>query len=151
MKPTGIGARDTLRLEAGLCLYGHDIDRSTTPIEADLGFALGKRRREGGGFLGAEVILRQLRAGTARKRVGLQPEGRAPAREGTEIRDGSGATIGRITSGGFGPSIDRPIAMGYVASSHAAIGTSVSLMVRGTPRPARVVPLPFVAHCYHRG
>ena len=151
VKPIGLGARDTLRLEAGLCLYGHDIDTSTTPVEAELGFALGKRRRESGGFLGADVILRQLRQGTARKRVGLQPEGRAPARDGTEIRDASGAVIGRITSGGFGPSIDGPIAMGYVASAHAAIGTAVSLMVRGTPRPARVAPLPFVAHRYHRG
>ena len=151
VKPIGLGARDTLRLEAGLCLYGHDIDGSTTPVEADLGFAVGKRRREGASFPGADVILRQLREGAARKRVGLQPEGRAPAREGTEILDKDGATIGRITSGGFGPSIDRPIAMGYVASAHAAIGTPISLMVRGTPRPARVVPLPFVAHRYHRG
>jgi aminomethyltransferase len=151
VKPIGLGARDTLRLEAGLCLYGHDIDRSTTPVEADLGFALAKRRRETGGFLGAEVILRQLREGTARKRVGVQPEGRAPARDGTEILDSTGAQIGRITSGGFGPSIDRPIAMGYVATAHAAIGSAVSLMVRGTPRPASIVPLPFVAHRYHRG
>ncbi|HXP74329.1 MAG TPA: glycine cleavage system aminomethyltransferase GcvT [Stellaceae bacterium] len=151
VKPIGLGARDTLRLEAGLCLYGHDIDQSTTPVEADLGFALGKRRREAGGFLGADVILRQLRDGTARKRVGVQPEGRAPARDGTEILDSGGAKIGHITSGGFGPSIDRPIAMGYIASAHAAIGTAVSLMVRGTPRPARVAPLPFVAHRYHRG
>jgi aminomethyltransferase len=151
VKPIGLGARDTLRLEAGLCLYGHDIDRSTTPVEADLGFALAKRRRESGGFLGAEVILRQLREGTARKRVGVQPEGRAPARDGTEILDSTGAQIGRITSGGFGPSIDRPIAMGYVATAHAAIGSAVSLMVRGTPRPASIVPLPFVAHRYHRG
>jgi aminomethyltransferase len=151
VKPIGLGARDTLRLEAGLCLYGHDIDRSTTPVEADLGFALAKRRRESGGFLGAEVILRQLREGTARKRVGVQPEGRAPARDGTEILDSTGAQIGRITSGGFGPSVDRPIAMGYVATAHAAIGSAVSLMVRGTPRPASIVPLPFVAHRYHRG
>jgi glycine cleavage system T protein (aminomethyltransferase) len=151
VKPIGLGARDTLRLEAGLCLYGHDIDRTTTPVEADLGFALGRRRRAAGGFLGADAILRQLREGSTRKRVGLQPEGRAPAREGTEILDGRGAPIGRVTSGGFGPSIDRPIAMGYVASAHAAIGASVSLMVRGTPRPARVVPLPFVAHRYYRG
>jgi aminomethyltransferase len=151
VKPIGLGARDTLRLEAGLCLYGHDIDRSTTPVEADLGFALAKRRRESGGFLGAEVILRQLREGTARKRVGVQPEGRAPAREGTEILDNSGAQIGRITSGGFGPSIDRPIAMGYVTTAHAAIGSVLSLMVRGTPRPATIVPLPFVPHRYYRG
>jgi len=151
VKPIGLGARDTLRLEAGLCLYGHDIDTSTTPVEADLGFALGKRRRESGGFLGADVILRQLREGTTRRRVGIQPEGRAPARDGTEILDGSGAVIGKITSGGFGPSIDRPIAMGYVATAHAKIGTAVSLMVRGTPRPARVVALPFVPHRYYRG
>ena len=151
VKPIGLGARDTLRLEAGLCLYGHDIDASTTPVEADLGFALAKRRREGGGFLGADVILRQLRDGAARKRVGIKPEGRAPARDGTEIRDAGGAVIGKITSGGFGPSVDGPIAMGYVASAHAAPGTALSLMVRGTPRPARVVPLPFVPHRYYRG
>ncbi|HKX10334.1 MAG TPA: glycine cleavage system aminomethyltransferase GcvT [Stellaceae bacterium] len=151
VKPIGLGARDTLRLEAGLCLYGHDIDTSTTPVEAALGFALAKRRREGGGFLGAEVIQRQLRDGAARKRVGIKPEGRAPARDGTEIRDAGGAVIGKITSGGFGPSVDGPIAMGYVASAHAAPGTALSLMVRGTPRPARVVPLPFVPHRYYRG
>jgi glycine cleavage system T protein (aminomethyltransferase) len=151
VKPIGLGARDTLRLEAGLCLYGHDINTSTTPVEADLGFALAKLRRASGGFLGADVILRQLREGAGRKRVGIRPEGRAPARDGTEIRDAGGAVIGKITSGGFGPSIDGPIAMGYVASAHAAIGTTVSLMVRGTPRPARIVPLPFVPHRYHRG
>ncbi len=151
VKPIGLGARDTLRLEAGLCLYGHDIDTATTPVEADLGFALAKRRRESGGFLGSDVILRQLREGVARKRVGIQPEGRAPARDGTEIRDAGGAVIGKITSGGFGPSIDRPIAMGYVARAHAAPGTNLLLMVRGTPRPARVVPLPFVPHRYYRG
>jgi aminomethyltransferase len=151
VKPIGLGARDTLRLEAGLCLYGHDIDRTTTPVEADLGFALGKRRREQGGFLGAATILRQLREGVARKRVGIKPEGRAPAREGTEILDAGGAAIGKVTSGGFGPSVDGPIAMGYVASTHAAPGSAVSLMVRGTPRPARVVALPFAPHRYHRG
>ena len=151
VKPIGLGARDTLRLEAGLCLYGHDIDDTTTPVEADLGFALGKRRREEGGFLGAEVILRQLREGTSRKRVGIRPEGRAPAREGTEIVDSAGRIIGRVTSGGFGPSADGPIAMGYVAAAHAALGASVQLVVRGTPRPARLVPLPFVPHRYYRG
>jgi len=151
VKPIGLGARDTLRLEAGLCLYGHDIDTSTTPVEADLGFALAKRRRESGGFEGADAILRQLREGTARKRVGIKPEGRAPARDGTEIQDASGAVIGKITSGGFGPTVDGPIAMGYIASTHAAPGTALSLMVRGTARPARVVPLPFVPHRYYRG
>ena len=151
VKPIGLGARDTLRLEAGLCLYGHDIDRSTTPVEADLAFALGKRRREQGGFLGAATILRQLREGVARKRVGIKPEGRAPAREGTEILDAGGTVIGKVTSGGFGPSVDGPIAMGYVANAHAAPGTALSLMVRGTPRPARVVTLPFAPHRYYRG
>jgi len=151
VKPIGLGARDTLRLEAGLCLYGHDIDRSTSPIEADLGFALGKRRREQGGFLGADTILRQLRQGTTRKRVGIRPEGRAPAREGTEIVDAAGRVIGRVTSGGFGPSIDAPIAMGYVEIAQAAIGTAVALMVRGTPRPARIAAMPFVPHRYYRG
>ena len=151
VKPIGLGARDTLRLEAGLCLYGHDIDRSTTPVEADLGFALGKRRREQGGFLGAETILRELREGVARKRVGIKPDGRAPARDGTEILDAGGAVIGKITSGGFGPSVDGPIAMGYVATAHALPGSVLSLMVRGTPRPARVVTLPFAPHRYYRG
>lgn len=152
VKPIGLGARDTLRLEAGLCLYGHDIDRTTTPVEADLAFAIGKRRREEGGFPGAPTILRQLRDGAPRRRVGLKPEGRAPAREGTEVRAPSGgAPIGDVTSGGFGPSVDGPIAMGYVARSHAAPGSSVALVVRGTPRPARVVTLPFFPHRYHRG
>jgi aminomethyltransferase len=151
VKPIGLGARDTLRLEAGLCLYGHDIDRTTTPIEADLGFAIGKRRRAEGGFLGAEKILRQLRDGTPRKRVGLKPEGGAPARDGTEIRDKSGAAIGVITSGGFGPSVGGPIAMGYVAAGHAAPGTAVALMVRGRSLPARIVELPFFPHRYYRG
>lgn len=151
VKPIGLGARDTLRLEAGLCLYGHDIDRATTPIEADLAFAIGKRRRAEGGFLGAEKILRELRDGAPRKRVGLKPEGRAPARDGTEIRDDSGAVIGTVTSGGFGPSIEGPIAMGYVAANHAAPGTSVALTVRGRSLPARVVELPFFPHRYYRG
>jgi aminomethyltransferase len=148
--PAGLGARDTLRLEAGLCLYGHDIDESTSVIEADLAWAMQKRRRVERGFPGAAVIARQLEQGASRKRVGLKPEGRAPAREGTEIVDASGAPAGRITSGGFGPSVDGPIAMGYVTAAQAALGTSVELLVRGTPRPARVVPLPFVPHRYHR-
>ena len=151
VKPIGLGARDTLRLEAGLCLYGHDIDHTTTPVEADLGFALAKRRREEGGFPGAEVIQRQLREGTARRRVGIRPEGRAPAREGTEMVDAQGRIIGRITSGGFGPSVDAPVAMGYAATGHAAAGGAVALMIRGTPRPARVVAMPFVPHRYYRG
>jgi aminomethyltransferase len=149
--PVGLGARDTLRLEAGLCLYGHDIDQTTSVIEADLAWAIQKRRRAEGGFPGAAVIQRHLEKGAVRKRVGIKPEGRAPAREGTEIVDRSGAAVGRITSGGFGPSVDGPVAMGYVANGAAALGTAVELLVRGTPRPARIVPLPFVPHRYYRG
>jgi aminomethyltransferase len=151
VKPIGLGARDSLRLEAGLCLYGHDIDETTTVVEADLAWAMQKRRRSDGGFPGAAVILRELGSGARRKRVGIKPDGRAPAREGTEIVDDEGAVIGRITSGGFGPSVDGPIAMGYVAASEAALGTTLRLVVRGTPRPARIVPLPFVPHRYYRG
>ncbi len=149
--PVGLGARDSLRLEAGLCLYGHDIDETTTVMEAGLGWAIQKRRRAEGGFPGAAVTLRELADGAARKRVGIRPEGRAPAREGTEIVDAQGAAIGRITSGGFGPSVDGPVAMGYVASAQAPLGTALQLIVRGTPRPARIVPLPFVPHRYFRG
>ena len=149
--PVGLGARDSLRLEAGLCLYGHDIDETTTVIEAELAWTIQKRRRAEGGFPGAAVILRELAAGAARKRVGIRPEGRAPAREATPIIALDGAPLGRITSGGFGPSADGPIAMGYVAASHAALGTPLKLVVRGTPRPARIEPLPFVPHRYHRG
>ncbi|HEX7969973.1 MAG TPA: glycine cleavage system aminomethyltransferase GcvT [Stellaceae bacterium] len=149
--PVGLGARDSLRLEAGLCLHGHDIDATTSLVEADLGWTVQKRRRVEGGFPGAATVARQLKEGVSRKRVGIKPEGRAPAREGTEIVDAEGAAIGRVTSGGFGPSVDGPIAMGYVASLHAALGTPLRLMVRGMPRPARVVPLPFVPHRYHRG
>ena len=147
----GLGARDSLRLEAGLCLHGHDIDATTSVVEADLAWAVQKRRRAEGGFPGAAVIARQLKDGAPRKRVGIKPEGRAPAREGAEIVDAAGTVIGRITSGGFGPSADGPIAMGYVAAAQAALGTPLHLMVRGTPRSARVVPLPFVPHRYHRG
>jgi aminomethyltransferase len=148
--PIGLGARDSLRLEAGLCLYGHDIDETTTVIEADLAWAYHKRRRDEGGFPGAAILRRQLAEGAPRKRVGMVPDGRAPAREHTPIVDG-GRTLGEITSGGFGPTVGGPIAMGYVAASHAAPETAVSLVVRGTPRPARIVKLPFVTPRYHRG
>jgi glycine cleavage system T protein (aminomethyltransferase) len=147
----GLGARDTLRLEAGFCLYGHDIDATTTPIEADLGWTIAPRRRQAGNFPGAAVVARQLRDGPARKRVGIRPADRAPAREGTAIVGADGAALGRITSGSFGPSVGAPVAMGYVAASHAAPGTSVGLVVRGTTRPAQIVKLPFVPHRYHRG
>ena len=148
--PVGLGARDSLRLEAGLCLYGHDIDETTSPIEAGLGWTIGKRRREAGDFPGAERILRELAEGPPRKRVGIRPEGRAPAREGAKVLSGEGDEIGVITSGGYGPTVGGPIAMGYVESAHAAPGTAVSLLVRGRRLPARVVALPFVPHRYVR-
>jgi aminomethyltransferase len=148
--PIGLGARDSLRLEAGLCLYGHDIDETTTVIEADLAWAYHKRRREQSGFPGAAILRQQLAEGAPRKRVGIVPDGRAPAREHTPITDGDRA-LGEITSGGFGPTIGGPIAMGYVAVSHAAPDTAVSLVVRGTPRPARIVKMPFVTPRYYRG
>ncbi|MGH7045683.1 MAG: glycine cleavage system aminomethyltransferase GcvT [Stellaceae bacterium] len=149
--PAGLGARDSLRLEAGLCLHGHDIDESTTPVEADLAWTIAKRRRDAGDFPGAPVILRQLAEGAERKRVGVRPDGPAPARESTAIVDRAGVMIGRITSGGFGPSLGAPVAMGYVAAEHAKEGAALVLLVRGSPRPARIVPLPFVPHRYHRG
>ena len=149
--PAGLGARDTLRLEAGLCLYGHDIDESTNPIEAGLAWTIGKRRRDEGGFPGAAAILATLASGSGRRRVGILPDGRAPARDGTIITDPAGNEIGAVTSGGFGPTVGGPIAMGYVAAEFAAIGTPLNLLVRDVPRPARVVKLPFVATRYYRG
>jgi aminomethyltransferase len=151
VKPVGLGARDSLRLEAGLCLHGNDIGPDTTPIEADLAWTIGKRRREQGGFPGHAIVMRQLADGVARKRVGIRPEDKAPARGHTPIADMGGAVIGEITSGGFGPSVGGPVAMGYVATPHARPGTSVQTIVRGTPRPAKVVKLPFVQPNYHRG
>jgi aminomethyltransferase len=151
VKPIGLGARDSLRLEAGLCLYGHDIDRSTTPIEADLAWAIGKRRRADGGFPGAAIILKQLADGASRRRVGMRLAGAAPAREQTPIVDDRGAALGIVTSGLYGPTVGGPIAMGYVAASAAREGATINLVVRGQPRPASIVPLPFVPHRYHRG
>jgi len=148
--PIGLGARDTLRLEAGLCLYGHDIDETTTPVEAGLAWTIGKRRRAEAGFPGAAMILRQLAEGTARKRIGIRPDGRAPAREGTAIIDAAGSRIGTVTSGGFGPSLGAPIAMGYVDSAHNAEGSALSLIVRDVPRSAHVARLPFVPTRYYR-
>ncbi len=150
----GLGARDSLRLEAGLCLYGHDIDTETTPVEAGLAWALSRARRPGGarpgGYPGAERIAEQLERGVERRRVGIRPEGRAPVREGAELRDHQDRPVGRVTSGGYGPSVGRPVAMGYVASERAAPGTQLSAMVRGRPLPVRVARLPFVAHRYRR-
>ncbi|MQA66745.1 MAG: glycine cleavage system aminomethyltransferase GcvT [Alphaproteobacteria bacterium] len=149
--PIGLGARDTLRLEAGLCLYGHDIDTTTTPVEAGLAWTISKRRRAEGGFPGAARIQRELAEGPARKRVGIRPEGRAPARDGTAVSDSAGHAVGTITSGGFSPSLGAPVAMGYVASSAAAPGTALALDVRGRALAARVADLPFVPHRYHKG
>jgi aminomethyltransferase len=150
VEPAGLGARDSLRLEAGLCLYGHELTPETSPIEAGLAWAIGKRRREEGGFLGAETILRQLEDGVARKLVGIVPDGRSPAREGTQVQDAEGNPTGVVTSGGFGPSVGGPVAMGYVASAHAEVGTPLTLMVRGKPQPAQVASTPFVPHRYAR-
>ena len=149
--PVGLGARDSLRLEAGLCLYGHDIDETTNPVEAGLAWTIASRRRAEGGFPGAAVILRELAEGPRRRRVGIRPDGRAPARDGTPILAADGKPVGVITSGGFGPSVGGPIAMGYVDTAHAADGGELALVVRDVPRPAHVVPLPFVPTRYYRG
>ena len=150
VEPAGLGARDSLRLEAGLCLYGHELTPEITPIEAGLAWAIGKRRCEQGGFPGAGTILRQLRDGPARKLVGIRPDGRVPAREGAEIQDTDGRAIGFVTSGGFGPTVGGPIALGYVAAAHAAPGTPLTLIVRDRPHPAHVAETPFVPHRYAR-
>jgi len=144
----GLGARDSLRLEAGLCLYGHDIDETTTPIEAGLTWTVGKRRREERNFPGADVIVGQIADGVARKRVGLKPEGRALAREGSGIAAPDGTLIGNVTSGGFGATAEGPVVMGYVQTEYAKPDTEVGLVVRGTSHPARVVRMPFVPHGY---
>jgi aminomethyltransferase len=148
--PVGLGARDTLRLEAGLCLYGHDIDETTSPVEADLAWSIGKRRREEGGFPGSERVLRELAEGPPRRRVGLKLAGRAPAREGCEIAAADGAPLGKVTSGSFAPSVGGPVAMGYVTRSHSEPGTPLTIIIRGTPHPATVVPMPFTPHRYFR-
>lgn len=148
--PVGLGARDTLRLEAGLCLYGHDIDETTTPVEADLAWTIGKRRKMARDFPAAERIMAELMDGARRKRVGLRIKDKTPAREGAELVDGIGNVVGRITSGGFGPSTGGPVAMGYVAADYAADGMELAAMVRGTARAAVVSPLPFVPHHYVR-
>jgi aminomethyltransferase len=151
VKPIGLGARDSLRLEAGLPLYGHDLDPETTPLMADLGFALSKRRREAGDFPGAARIAAEREAGPLLKRVGLTVEGRQPVREGASVVDAEGSTVGRVTSGGFAPTVGAPIAMAYVPAAMAAPGTRVSLAQRGKVHQATVVPMPFVPHNYFRG
>ncbi|HEY4956744.1 MAG TPA: glycine cleavage T C-terminal barrel domain-containing protein, partial [Caldimonas sp.] len=153
--PAGLGARDTLRLEAGLCLYGHDIDTTTTPVEAALTWAIQKVRRPGGeragGYPGASVIERQLAGGVEKKRVGLLGLERAPVREGAAIVGDGGAVIGHVTSGTLGPSVGQPVALAYVPPSAAAVGTLLHADVRGKPQPMRVSTLPFAPHHYFRG
>ncbi|HUO94293.1 MAG TPA: glycine cleavage system aminomethyltransferase GcvT [Rhizomicrobium sp.] len=148
--PIGLGARDSLRLEAGLCLYGHDMDDTIDPITANLAWSIGKRRKLAKDFPAGEAIMNKLVNGTPTKRVGIRPDGKAPAREGCEITDKSGRVIGHVTSGGFGPTLNAPIAMGYVETQFAADGTEVDLMVRGKPMPARIAPMPFAPHRYKR-
>lgn len=148
--PIGLGARDTLRLEAGLCLYGHDIDEATSPVAASLTWVIGKRRKIARDFPGANRVMTELFEGPEKRRVGLKLVDKAPAREGTDIVDTSGRLVGRVTSGGFGPSVGAPIAMGYVDTKFADDGTELGLMVRGVARIAHVAPLPFVPHRYKK-
>jgi aminomethyltransferase len=146
--PAGLGARDSLRLEAGLCLYGNDIDELTSPIEAGLAWTIGRRRRAAWDFPGAAVMRDQLENGPPRRRVGIRPDGRAPARALTEIVAGDGTEAGTVTSGGYSPTLSAPVAMGYVRKDLADDGTPLHLLVRGRPLPARIVRLPFVPHRY---
>jgi aminomethyltransferase len=154
--PIGLGARDSLRLEAGLCLYGHDIDTTTTPVEGALEWSIQKSRRQGGaragGFPGADKILSQFEKGASRRRVGLRPEGRAPVREGALLFADAASTeaIGKVTSGGFGPNLNAPVAMGYLPSSLAAVGTALFAEVRGQRLPLQVAAMPFVPNTYKR-
>ena len=150
VRPIGLGARDSLRLEAGLPLYGHDLDRETTPIMAGLGFAIGKRRRAEGGFAGATRILAEIENGAPLTRVGFTLDGRQPVREGARILDGEGNEVGRVTSGGFSPSLSMPIGMAYVATALGQPGATITLEQRGKIFPATVTAMPFVPHRYHR-
>ena len=150
VKPIGLGARDSLRLEAGLPLYGHDLDETVSPVEADLAFAINKNRREQRDFPGAARIVRELADGPARVRVALKVLEGAPAREGAEIADASGAIIGTVTSGGFSPTLKQGVALGFVPPAHAAVGTPLKVIVRGKPQAAEVVKAPFVPHRYAR-
>lgn len=154
VQPAGLGARDSLRLEAGLCLYGNDIDETTSPVEAALTWTIGKRRRMEWDFPGAERVREELANGAPRLRVGIRPEGRQPARAHTPVHlpkgDAVGEAVGEVTSGGFGPSANAPVAMGYVARAASGDGEPLALMVRGKALPARIAPLPFVPHRYAR-
>ena len=154
VEAAGLGARDSLRLEAGLCLYGHDIDETTTPVEAGLGWLVApayRKRTQPTRFPGAKIILEQLRNGTARRRVGLKPQGRAPIRDGATLLNRRDEVIGRVTSGGFGPTVGAPIAMGYVDTEYSKQGTELITDLRGRAYPVRTVALPFVEHRYYRG
>lgn len=151
VEAAGLGARDSLRLEAGLCLYGHELDETTSPVEAGLAWTIGKRRRAARDFPGHSRILRELEEGPSRRRVGLKVEGRQPVRDGAEITAPNGSVVGRVTSGGFGPSVGGPIAMGYVAAPFAAEGTELLAAVRGRTLPVAVVPLPFQQTRYRKG
>jgi len=150
--PAGLGVRDSLRLEAGLCLYGHDLNDAITPVEAGLTWIIGKRRREQGGFPGYDVITEQIKEGVQRKRVGLEVLSGAPARENAEIlADDKTTKIGIVTSGTFSPSLKKPISMGYVKTSHSKLDTPISVKVRGKVSPAKIVKMPFVPQTYYRG
>ncbi|MBT7641437.1 MAG: glycine cleavage system aminomethyltransferase GcvT [Rhodobiaceae bacterium] len=151
VEPIGLGARDSLRLEAGLCLYGHDIDLTTSPAEADLLWSVPKRRRAQANFPGAETLNQHIENGVTKKRVGILPEGRAPAREGTQIESLDGEPLGQITSGGFGPTLGGPLAMGYVPAAFSLPDTQIHLIVRGKALPARVAAMPFVPQNYRKG
>ncbi|MEM7324363.1 MAG: glycine cleavage system aminomethyltransferase GcvT [Actinomycetota bacterium] len=153
VRPAGLGARDTLRLEAGLCLYGNDLDETISPVEADLVWSMPKRRREAGDFPGAARIIAELADGPRRVRVGIQPDGKRPVRDGAALRPAGGADepVGVVSSGGFGPTVDRPVAMGFVPPSRAEVGTELVADVRGKDVACTVHPLPFTPHRYHRG
>ena len=151
VSPAGLGARDTLRLEAGLALYGNDLDETTSPVEADLVWTMPKRRREDGRFLGAERILAEHRDGPSRRRVGLRPVGKRPVRDGTALRTTDGRPAGVVTSGGYGPTVAGPVAMGYVAAALAEDGQVLVADVRGNDVEVHVAPLPFAPHRYYRG
>lgn len=155
VKAIGLGARDSLRLEAGLCLYGHDMDQHTSPVEAGLLWSISKSRRAGGkkaaGFPAADIILRQIEQGCDRRRIGLRIDGRAPVREGADLQDMEGNSVGRVTSGAATPSLEQPIAMAYVLIDSAAIGTSLQAVVRGRSLSATIVKMPFVPQHYYRG
>jgi aminomethyltransferase len=155
VQAVGLGARDSLRLEAGLCLYGHELNTETTPVEAALMWSISKERRvdgaRAGGFPGAERIFEQAAAGATRKRVGLLVDGKRPVREGQSVMDANGQPIGHVTSGCYAPSLGQPVAMAVVEIGHAAVGTELAVDVRGKALPVRVSKMPFVAQRYHRG